>query len=186
MKIAERVERIRESPWRYAIPWSMTVARPILGELGRRAAEKGHKKTATVLFAAAAFTDLEGIPARYFNATSRAGAIGDPVADGILRAQILSAVGDEMPITAGLVFTEEVGILELNSSVQKGRETPFVPQLAKAGTVVQLTGAVLAYASGEDQTAEKLLGKGGMHIGTRMRKHAYAEEKRRMNQRNKL
>lgn len=171
------LERFRENPARYAIPWGMTAARPVLGGLALAEARKGNWRDAKNLFIIAALTDLEGIPARFLHATSKAGAIADPIADGILRAEAAVALAPKMPLTIGLITAGELYNLGLNASIQKNQETPLVPRRAKIGTAIQSAGLVLAFRGLEKESDwQQVLGKATMLLGTGLRVSAYRRE----------
>lgn len=160
----------------------MTVARPIIGADATRDAINGKYRRSAVKFVAALATDGEGTPARRLDATTKAGGIGDPIADGLLRAEFVVALAKKKPVTAGLLATAELYNLGLNLfKVQKGRKEAFVPNEAKAGTVIQAAGTIAVFEGLErDHSLIKLAGTAGLLAGTAMRTHAYWSEARRM------
>ncbi len=178
---SERLDRIREHPARYLIPWSMTIARPILGELARREAGKGNWSLSKKLYIAAAGTDFEGIPARFFHATSKAGGVADPTADGFLRAEAAATFAPQMPVTTSVITGAEIVNLALNAKIQKGRDKPFVPREAKVGSAVQAGGAITFFRGIENNSVgQRAVGKAVMLVGTGLRVYAYGKEYSRM------
>jgi hypothetical protein len=177
----ETVERFKKAPERYVVPWSMTLARPILGAMALAESRRGNWGTAEIEFLAACATDLEGFPARWLNATSKAGAIADPIADGILRVELLAALAPEMPKTVGTVTAIDVYNIKLNATVQKDRETPFIPWEAKWGTGLEFAGFVGA-CEGIRQENVQLRRAGGaaMIMGAGLRTHGYRKEYKRI------
>lgn len=175
------VERLKESPLRYAVPWSMTLLRPLIGAYGVHDSRQGKWGKAEVDIAIAWATDFEGLFARGLKATSIAGAIADPIADGILRAESLVALAPEMPVTASLVGTIEIYNLKLNATVQKGREKPYVPMAAKIGTVIEGAGVVWAAEGVRKESAlQRAEGKVAMLAGAGLRLFAYKREAQRL------
>lgn len=191
MKTVERfwatVDRIKESKWRYAFPWSMTLAKPILGGFGVRESWRGHRGTAEVLFIAGAVMDKDGTMARALDATSAAGAIGDVVTDGMYRAEELAALAPEMPKTVATVTAGEILIIGLNAYLQRGREKPLVPQAARVGTFVQSAGGALIFdglrRKNESHTNK---GKAGFIGGTGIRLAGYGWEYWKMRKKRKF
>lgn len=180
------VERIRESRFRYAIPWSMTVARPIIGADALKEAQQGNWKNAKKKFAWAWTTDLEGYPARYFNATSALGAVGDPIADGILRAESAKALAPHMPTTATIVAAAELYNIAINTKIQQGRTKPYVPLEAKLGTTVQAAGVIWAIDGMEKNSLlKRTVGRATIYAGTGLRVHAYWKELNKIGQEKK-
>ncbi|HVF69716.1 MAG TPA: CDP-alcohol phosphatidyltransferase family protein, partial [Xanthomonadales bacterium] len=177
----DSLARIREHPARYAVPWSMTLARPVLGAFAVREARRDNWGVATALLAVGAATDFEGTPARFLEATSVAGAVADPIADGGLRGEALVAMAPALPVTTGIVAAAEVFNLGLNSKIQKGREKPFVPRQAKWGSALQAAGGISIFRGlDKNSVALRTVGKVAMLAGTGMRVHAYGKEYKRM------
>lgn len=131
-----------------AIANGMTLSRPLLAEKAVKAAKKDDWRKAGLYFSQAFITDLDGKVARFFGATTRFGAIADPIADFLLRTQLIRALAPVMnkPILAGITALE-LDILRINGNIQKGRKTFIIPFGAKVGTTVQGVGA-LAFCEG--------------------------------------
>lgn len=144
------LERIRESRWRYGIPWSMTALRPVTG--GIAAYEMWHDRPwqALGLMVIAQCLDMDGKAARALDATTAAGAIADPVADFALRAEMALTIapimnhGFELGMGAAAVAAEMAN-LALNAKVQKGAgdQGAIIPKEAKDGTAIQSAGVAL-------------------------------------------
>lgn len=169
------LERIRKHPARYLAPWAMTVARPVLGGLGLQEAKRGNWKKANRDLVVAMGTDFEGTPARFLHATSKAGAVADPIADGILRAEGLMAYGPEMNrLALALIFTAEVDNLRLNATIQSGHEQPIIPRGAKWGSAIEAAGGV-AFGAGleRDEAALRFAGQLTILAGAVMRNVTY-------------
>lgn len=175
------LEKVRKSPLRFAIPWSMTVARPIIGAYAMRDALEGRWKSARNKFVVAALTDMEGTPARFFDATSASGAMCESIADGGLRAEAVAAFAKTMPVTTAIVGVLEGVNFAMNTKIQKGREKPFVPRTAKCGTAVQGAGIVVFCEGMEkDNTKLKVAGKAALVAGSAMRYVVYRKEYKRL------
>jgi hypothetical protein len=175
------LERVREHPLRYVPPCSMTLARPVIGAYAVRDSREGKWGRAGVKSAIAWATDLEGILARWLNATSKLGAVADPVADGLLRAESLIALAPEMPVSTSLVGAIEIYNLNLNTKVQKNREKPYVPNEARVGTVIEGAGVVFAIEGvRKKDTWFKSGGKAAMLGGAGLRTYGYWKEAKRM------
>lgn len=175
------VERVRKHPARPAIPWTGTLIRPIFGHLAERALEKGKVGKAEIYFGIAAVSDTEGYWARFFNAVTALGAVGDPIADGVLRGQMVKALAPEMPKTMIFCGAVEVYNAKLNTAIQPGREKPFVPFLAKIGSAVQAVG-VFSVLEGMRRKKEgpKIAGAATIAAGTLLRGVVYTKEYRRI------
>lgn len=181
-KFERGLKRVREHPARFILPNVMTLARPIVGYAAMQDARGGDWESAQKKFRIASATDMEGYVARPLNATSKFGAIGDPVADGIERAEGVVALAPEMnkfALVATVVF--EADSLRLNSKVQKGREKPFVPKSAKAGSMIEAVGAdVLMTGIVRNDKRLKAVGEAAIVAGAAMRNLGYRKEYRRM------
>jgi hypothetical protein len=172
------LERLKESPFRYAVHWSMTAARPVIGYEAFRQARRGNWGKAQQLFVTAWATDMEGFPARYLNASSKAGAVADPVADGLLRAQSFAALAPEIPVTASIVAGAELYNLKLNGRIQNGRDRPYVPREAKWGTLIQAAGVIwTSEGIKREKKLQKLGGQASMLAGTGLRVYGYWKER---------
>ena len=169
------LERLRSHPARYLVPNALTVARPILGWKALQAARHGDWATAKKYLYSAMVTDMEGNVARQLNATSNAGAIADPFADGVLRVEGLLALMPELhPITSTVMIGGELINLALNAQVQKGRETPVVPKGAKVGSFTQAAGAALVIEGAtRNKPALKAVGEAAVVAGTVLRVGTY-------------
>jgi hypothetical protein len=175
------LESFKENPLRYAVPWGMTLARPVIGADAMRQAWNGKWGRAAVEFAGAWGTDLEGFPARWLDAVTKAGAVADPIADGILRAESLLALAPRMPVTAGIVAANELYILKLNTEVQRGRSKPYVPMEAKIGTVLEGAGIVwTGIGFDRENVVWQREGQAALLSGVGLRLDAYNREARRM------
>jgi hypothetical protein len=160
----------------------MTLARPVLGAMALNSAREGNWGEANTLFALAWVTDLEGYPARWFNADTDAGRVGDPIADGLLRLESLLAIGPEMPTTTAIVMAAELDTLRINKEIQSGRGLePYVPMEAKVGTTLQASG-VICTAEGLRRLSPIVQGCGEamLLIGTGLRSHAYRRKRNEM------
>ncbi len=177
-----RLEALKQHPARYLIPNAMTVARPIIGAMGLRDARNGNWRRATKEFCVAMATDLEGNPARWLNATSKAGAIADPIADFFLRTEVLVAFAPVMNKTAfAIAAGAEIDVLRLNAEIQKIGDTPKIPKQAKLGAVVQAVGAA-AFSEGmeRDNTFLRSVGQVIIDTGCIMRSVAYHKLRREL------
>ncbi len=133
------IDRLRQSPVRYAVPNAMTAARPILAHEGIKAYKEGKKWKAIGLFAAAGATDMEGTPARYLNATSSFGEVADPMADRLMTAEFISAVKmDER--ARKIIITSEAAIGLTALALLAFKKKPKVRKIGKARMVTHIIG----------------------------------------------
>lgn len=170
------VERIKNTKYlKYLAHGSLTAARPILGARGMVAAWRGDWASAERNFTIGFATDLEGIPARLFEATSNLGSKADPVADFVIRAQTLAAFLPTMNKGAwSAIVAGEAANLRMNARIQKNREHSYIPQEAKDGAGIQAAGAVLYMRSMRHNSPDlKLTAEGTMVMGTAKRVRKY-------------
>lgn len=175
------LERVRSHPARYLVPWSMTVARPVLGWKAMKSAQSGNWAQVQKHIVPALASDLEGNPARFLRAVSVAGAVADPVADAMLRAESVVAFAPHMSkiATVSVVAGEFINF-GINAKIQKALEKPRIPKGAKIGAVVQAVGAGL-FTEGMKQSNEKKKKSGESIIvaGTLLRVSSYVNLYRR-------
>lgn len=170
-----KLESFRKHPARYFAPWVMTVSRPVLGQIAVVEAKKGNLKNTHRLLVAAMASDMEGYPARYLNAISIAGAVADPIADGILRAQTAYTLAPHMSkLTTAFVALAEGDSLRLNARIQKGRENPLVPKGAKWGSAIEGLGAEFVMEGIiHDDRALRIAGQVAIVAGAALRHRTY-------------
>ena len=140
------LERIRESRLRYGPPWAMTLSRPIVGAAAAHEMWQDRPWSALGLLVLAQATDTDGWVARKLHATSRAGAIADPVTDAALRVESALTIALIIdPIMGIAAVLSEASNLGLNAKIQKGagEQGAIVPQEAKDGTAIQSTAVAL-------------------------------------------
>lgn len=169
------LERAQKHPLRYAPVWAMTLARPVLGQAGLIEARRGNWSEARKNFIAAYATDMEGYVARPLNAASDAGAVADPVADGVLRVQSIAAFAPHMTtsVTASIALIEAHN-LQMNSVIQRGKSKPEVPKGAKWGSAIEAVGATLfMHGMKENNKSTKIVGEATMVAGAITRHRAY-------------
>ncbi len=171
------LERVRESRWRYGPPWALTLSRPVLG--GAAAYEMWHDRpmNALGLMVLAQASDMDGWLARKLRATSNAGAIADPLSDGLLRAETAVTIAPIIdPIMGLAAVAAEATNLALNARIQKSTagQGPIVPKEAKDGTALQSAGAALTMlGEATGKPALTTIGSLGVAAGSMRRTAGY-------------
>lgn len=169
------LERVRSHPARYLVPNALTVLRPVLGYKALKAAKVGDWAQMERFLLPAMATDMEGFPARLFNATSHFGSVADPIADAFLRAEALLALAPNIsPMTKSAVLAGEVANLALNAQIQETKGRPKVPFGAKAGSFTQAVGAGLVVEGlRKKQSRMRVAGEAVIVAGTALRVGTY-------------
>lgn len=121
-------------------PNALTLARPFITREAVKQLERGHKIRAIGLIGLALATDADGKVARKLDATSKFGKYADPIADQLMRLQLLNAAPmDESArkVTLAVEGLKVIGALALLGKAETEAEEPAARFIGKASLTIQ-------------------------------------------------